>query len=152
MNLYSFKRRIKALGQKNSRTLAASRIQELAHITLRKIFSPHPKKLLLGNFRVGDPRHIFVIAELGVNHNGNLATAKKLIDAAASAGADAVKFQKRDLESTYQKRVVTNPELYDQSFQYLIPILKECDFGEQQYRELKAYAEKKRSFVSGNSI
>ena len=40
-----------------------------------------------------DKGKIFIIAEAGVNHNGSLETAKKMIDAAASSGADAVKFQ-----------------------------------------------------------
>ncbi len=40
---------------------------------------------------------IFVIAEIGINHNGDINTAKKLIDVAKVAGCDAVKFQKRDI-------------------------------------------------------
>lgn len=47
----------------------------------------------LGKNRVGEGEHCFVIAEAGSNHNGSLAHAKRLIDVAASAGADAVKFQ-----------------------------------------------------------
>jgi N-acetylneuraminate synthase len=43
----------------------------------------------------------FVVAELGINHNGNLDIAKKLIDAAAWAGANAIKLQKRDIETVY---------------------------------------------------
>jgi N-acetylneuraminate synthase len=43
----------------------------------------------------------FIIAEIGINHNGNLDIAKKLIDAAKWAGADAVKFQKRDINIVY---------------------------------------------------
>ena len=44
---------------------------------------------------------IFIIAEIGINHNGNINTCKKLIDVAKDAGCDAVKFQKRDIESVY---------------------------------------------------
>ncbi|MEK7208065.1 MAG: N-acetylneuraminate synthase family protein [Patescibacteria group bacterium] len=47
----------------------------------------------LGNKKIGAGEPVFIIAEAGVNHNGKLALAKKLIDAAAKAGADAVKFQ-----------------------------------------------------------
>ena len=42
---------------------------------------------------IGEPYPVFIIAEAGVNHNGDLDTARRLIDAAAQAGADAVKFQ-----------------------------------------------------------
>ena len=46
---------------------------------------------------------IFFIAEIGINHNGDMKICKELIDLAASAGCDAVKFQKRDIESVYTK-------------------------------------------------
>ena len=46
---------------------------------------------------------VFVIAEIGINHNGDINIAKKLIDAAASAGCDAVKFQKRTIDVVYGK-------------------------------------------------
>ncbi len=51
------------------------------------------KELLLGTRKVGAGYPVFIIAEAGVNHNGNLEIAKKLIDKAVEAGADAVKFQ-----------------------------------------------------------
>ena len=43
----------------------------------------------------------FIIAEIGINHNGDLKIAKKLIDGAVTAGCDAIKFQKRTLEDVY---------------------------------------------------
>jgi N-acetylneuraminate synthase len=49
----------------------------------------------VGDRLVGDGQPVFVIAEIGINHNGSLELAKKLIDGAAVAGCDAVKFQKR---------------------------------------------------------
>ncbi len=52
----------------------------------------------IGDTRVGEGRPVFVIAEIGINHNGSLELAKKLIDGAHLAGADAVKFQKRTPE------------------------------------------------------
>jgi N-acetylneuraminate synthase len=52
----------------------------------------------IGNRLVGDGQPVFVIAEIGINHNGSLALARKLIDGASLAGADAVKFQKRTPE------------------------------------------------------
>src|SRR5580700_10552039 len=52
----------------------------------------------IGNKRVGEGCPTYVIAEIGINHNGDLETAKRLIDAAVLAGCDAVKFQKRTPE------------------------------------------------------
>ncbi len=51
----------------------------------------------------------FVIAEIGINHNGSLNIAKKLIDAASMAGCDMVKFQKRTLETVYTKADLDRP-------------------------------------------
>lgn len=52
----------------------------------------------IGNRLVGEGQPVFIIAEIGINHNGSLELAKKLIDAASLAGCDAVKFQKRTPE------------------------------------------------------
>ena len=49
---------------------------------------------------------IFIIAELGINHNGDLGIAKKLIGGAKLAGADAVKFQKRTVNKVYDKKTL----------------------------------------------
>lgn len=62
------------------------------------------RELKLGNRYIGDGHQTYVIAEIGINHNGDLETAKKMIEAAVHAGADAVKFQKRTPE------VCTPPE------------------------------------------
>ena len=48
---------------------------------------------------------VFITAEIGINHNGDLDIAKKLIDVAVEAGCDAVKFQKRTIEKDYSKKV-----------------------------------------------
>ena len=45
----------------------------------------------------------YIIAEIGINHNGSLETTKKLIDIAALSGCDAVKFQKRTIDAVYDK-------------------------------------------------
>ena len=52
---------------------------------------------------------VFVIAEIGINHNGSLEIAKKLIDIAITAGCDAVKFQKRSVEKLYPKKTLDQP-------------------------------------------
>ena len=52
---------------------------------------------------------IFIIAEIGINHNGDIGIAKKLVDVAVDAGADAVKFQKRTIEAVYTKEMLDSP-------------------------------------------
>ena len=52
---------------------------------------------------------VFFIAEIGINHNGDIEIAKKLIDVAKEAGCDAVKFQKRTVEKVYSKEVLDSP-------------------------------------------
>jgi len=49
---------------------------------------------------------VFIVAEIGINHNGDIKIAKKLIDLAVSAGCDAVKFQKRTVDKVYSKEVL----------------------------------------------
>jgi len=57
----------------------------------------------INNISIGDGYPCFVIAEIGINHNGSVEIAKRLIDAAVSAGCNAVKFQKRTVDVVYTK-------------------------------------------------
>jgi|TARA_B100000315_G_scaffold166958_1_gene155514 N-acetylneuraminate synthase len=52
---------------------------------------------------------IKIIAEIGINYNGDINIAKQLINSAKEAGANIVKFQKRDLESVYSKEFLDSP-------------------------------------------
>lgn len=52
---------------------------------------------------------VFIIGEIGINHNGDLDIAKQLIDVAAQAGCDAVKFQKRTIDAVYTKEFLDSP-------------------------------------------
>jgi N-acetylneuraminate synthase len=58
---------------------------------------------------VGPGEPCFVVAEIGINHNGDVDVARRLIDAAADAGADAVKFQKRTVEVVYSDEELSRP-------------------------------------------
>ena len=55
-------------------------------------------KVKIGNRYIGDNEKVFIIAEIGINHNGSLRLAKRLIKEAFQAGAEVVKFQKRTPE------------------------------------------------------
>ena len=59
------------------------------------------KKVIIGNKTVSDESPCFIIAEIGINHNGSVDLAKKMIDEAVMAGCDAVKFQKRTVTKVY---------------------------------------------------
>jgi len=63
----------------------------------------------IGNKLVGDGEPIFVVAEIGINANGDLLLAKKLIDMAVEAKCDAVKFQKRTIEKVYTREELETP-------------------------------------------
>ncbi len=70
----------------------------------------------IGNAYVGRGQPTFTIAEIGINHNGSIDIALKLIDAAAKAGANAVKFQKRDVPIVYSKDERDTPREFHRSF------------------------------------
>lgn len=67
------------------------------------------KTVQVGRFQVGDPGYCFVIAEIGINHNGSIELAEQLIRAAKQAGCDAVKFQKRTVDIVYTAEELARP-------------------------------------------
>lgn len=67
------------------------------------------KTVSIANKTIGDNHPCFIIAEIGINHNGSLETAKKLISMAHFFGCDAVKFQKRTVEDVYTKEELATP-------------------------------------------
>ena len=58
---------------------------------------------------MSNEKYIYIIAEIGINHNGSLDIAKKLIDEAVEVGCDAVKFQKRTIDIVYSESVLNQP-------------------------------------------
>lgn len=64
----------------------------------------------LSGFRIGQDHPVFVIAEIGLNHNGDLSLAKRLIEVAANCGANAAKFQKRDVAHLAIRSVLDAPD------------------------------------------
>ncbi len=88
---------------------------------------------------------IFVIAEAGVNHNGDIKLAKKLIDVAKSAGADAVKFQTFKAENVVSK-VAQKAEYQKETTgadESQLDMVKKLELTFQDFRELKKYCEEK---------
>jgi len=90
----------------------------------------------INNRAIGPGHPVFIIAEIGINHNGSLALARQLIRRAADAGVDAVKFQKRDLASLYRREVLNNPTLGEQALQTTLATLREVELTESDYGAL----------------
>ncbi len=97
-------------------------------------------EMIIGGRTIGGDAPCFVIAEIGINHNGSRDQACALIDAAIAAGADAVKFQKRDLRETYRAEIVANPRLGEQGLQYLVPLLREVELSADDFRAVRRHA------------
>ena len=90
-------------------------------------------------------KRTMIIAEAGVNHNGNLNLAKKLIDAAASSGADVVKFQNYKTELLIQKELDGKKiELRNYRPKKVYNLLKKYEFNYSDFQKLKKYSIKKK--------
>lgn len=87
--------------------------------------------------------HLFLIAEIGINHNGDMAVAKLLIDAASNAGFDAVKFQKRTIDKVYTKEFLDSPR--ESQWGTTQRDQKEgLEFSLSEYKEIDAYCKGKK--------
>ena len=85
---------------------------------------------------------LFLIAEIGINHNGDLGIAKQLIDAAAEAGFDAVKFQKRTIDKVYTQEFLDAPR--ESPWGSTQRAQKEgLEFSEKDYKEIDRYCKDK---------
>ena len=86
---------------------------------------------------------LFLIAEIGINHNGDLSIAKQLIDAADDAGFDAVKFQKRTIDKVYTKEFLDSPR--ESQWGTTQRDQKEgLEFSLSEYKEIDAYCKGKK--------
>jgi N-acetylneuraminate synthase len=102
-----------------------------------------PKAIQIGGRWVGEGYPTFIIAEIGINHNGDLNTAKRLIDVAVMAGCDAVKFQKRTPEKAvppeYQNVMRETPWGLISYLEYRHKV----EFGLEEYTEIDRYCRDK---------
>jgi len=103
-----------------------------------------PEPIIIGNRKIGEGYPVFIIAEIGQNHNGSMDIAKKLIDQAAHDKVDAVKFCKRHIPSDLTKEKYNQPYLNPNSFGETYGKHREfLELSKEQYKELKQYAESK---------
>lgn len=101
------------------------------------------KKVNILNKTIGNNEQCFVIAEIGINHNGSVDLAKKMIDEAVLAGCDAVKFQKRTVNAVYSKE-----ELEKERPNYFGPTNGDLKYGlelsYEDYQEIDRYCKTKK--------
>jgi len=100
------------------------------------------KERKIGNRLVGHGHPCLIVAEIGINHNGDIDTAKKLIDASIFAGCEAVKFQKRTIEVVYTKEELAKPR--ESPFGNTNGDLKKgLEFGKKEFDEIDRYCREK---------
>lgn len=96
-------------------------------------------EIKIGNRSIGDGKPCFIIAEAGINHNGDMEKAKMLIDSAAECGADAIKFQTHLPE----KEMLKEDETADYVGESLFDLLKRVELSKEDHVVLKEYADSK---------
>lgn len=99
--------------------------------------------ITIGKRNVGEGYPCYIIAEIGINHNGDVNIAKKLIDMAAFAGCDAVKFQKRTVDVVYTPEELAKPR--ENPFGRTNGDLKYgLEFALKEYKEIDKYCKAKK--------
>ena len=102
-----------------------------------------PNVVKIGDRWVGEGQPVFIIGEIGINHNGDLQIAKKLIDAAKLAGCDAVKFQKRTPERCVPPEQREVPRQTPWGMMTYLEYRYRVEFGEDDYAEIDRYCREK---------
>jgi N-acetylneuraminate synthase len=96
----------------------------------------------IGDRFVGDGNPCYIVGEIGINHNGDLGVARRLIDLASFAGADAIKFQKRTVDVVYTADELAKPR--ENPFGSTNGHLKRgLEFGQDQYQNIDRYCKEK---------
>ena len=97
------------------------------------------KTIAIGTNKIGDGHPVYVIAEIGLNHNGSVDIAKQLIDVAVEAGAQAVKFQKRTPEISTPEHMKATPRETPWGTMTYLEYRYRVEFEQEQYSEIDRY-------------
>jgi len=101
------------------------------------------REVKIGNRQIGDGHPTCIVAEIGVNHNGDLEIAKQMIDAAVHAGVEAVKFQKRTPELSTPDEQKNQMRETPWGYITYLEYRRKVEFGEAEYREIDRYCKKR---------
>jgi len=102
-----------------------------------------PREIKIADRLIGESHPTYVVAEIGINHNGDLDTAKRMIDAAAHAGVDAVKFQKRTPELCVPPEQRTQMRETPWGYISYLDYRYKVEFGEAEYAEIDRHCREK---------
>jgi N-acetylneuraminate synthase len=103
-----------------------------------------PDSVRIGQTLVGKGQPVYIVAEIGINHNGDLETAKQLINAARVAGCDAVKFQKRTPEKCVPEEQRDIIRETPWGLMTYLDYRHRIEFGEMEYLEIDRYCKEQR--------
>lgn len=95
--------------------------------------------VVIGHHTIGHGRPTYVIGEIGLNHNGSVDTALRLVDVAIEAGCQAVKFQKRTPEIATPEHMKTTPRDTPWGTMTYLDYRRRVEFDEDEYRQIAAY-------------
>ncbi len=101
------------------------------------------KEIKIGNRTISKSEPIYIIAEIGLNHQGDVTIAKTLIDEAVKAGADCVKFQKRSLKKLYADPVLNSLSQQEHGVHYTLHHIVKTELSEDDMTALYEYAKVK---------
>ncbi len=101
------------------------------------------REIKIGNRMVGDGHPAYIIAEIGINHNGSLETAKQMIDDAAHASVDAVKFQKRTPDVSTPEAQKNQMRETPWGYITYLEYRHKVEFGEAEYRAIESHCKAK---------
>jgi len=103
----------------------------------------NPRRVKVGDKFIGEGEPVYIIAEIGINHNGSLSLAKEMIDGAVMAGCDAVKFQKRTPEICVPKDQWDFERETPWGRITYIDYRRKVEFGFEEYLEIDGYCKQK---------
>lgn len=103
------------------------------------MLSKKTKNVTIGDKTIGPTQPIFIVAEIGINHNGDLGIAKRLIDAARAAGCDAVKFQKRTPNICVPEKQRAKKRETPWGYISYLDYREKIEFGLKEYKEIDRY-------------
>jgi N-acetylneuraminate synthase len=116
-------------------------VDERGHLVA--IARPGSPEIRIGEFEIAADKPVFVIAEIGINHNGSLELAKQMVNEAVAAGADCVKFQMRHMKALYRNAGNPNDVEEDLGSQYTLDILSRFFLSDDEMFKIFDYSQTK---------